>query len=235
KEDGIFGPRVASAVREFQRNWGAKIDGIVGLDTVRALQGMRPADGGPGRSVSREGEAAMRMARSLAGSLIAIDPGHGPEDRGVEANGIVESEVTFDIAAALAEEVTRRGGRAVLLRRRDEDPDVSVRAQRANAADADLCVSVHLGGGGIVPSGGVCCSFGSPRTHSPMGARLAEALSVALQDVGLDARTRALTIAIRRETRMPAVQCELAVIENPDEATRVADPGFDAAAAAALA
>jgi N-acetylmuramoyl-L-alanine amidase len=177
----------------------------------------------------------MRMARSLAGSLIAIDPGHGPEDPGVEANGVVESEVTFEIAAALADEVARRGGRAILLRRRDEDPDVSVRAQRANAADADLCVSVHLGGGGIVPSGGVCCSFGSPRTHSPMGARLAEALRVALEDVSLPMITRTLTIAILRETRMPAVQCELAVIENPDEAARVADPAFVSTAALALA
>jgi N-acetylmuramoyl-L-alanine amidase len=236
KADGIFGPRVATAVREFQRNWGAKSDGIVGHDTVRALQGVRPSSGGPGRSVVREGETAMRMARSLAGSLIAIDPGHGPNDLGVEARGLVESEVTFDVASALAHEIARRGGRSVLLRRtRDEDPDVSSRAQRANAADADLCVSVHLGGGKIVPSGAVCCHFGSPQTHSPMGARLAEALRTSLADAGSDAVVRPLTIAILRETRMPAVQCELAVIENEDEAARVADAAFAPTTAAALA
>jgi len=236
KEDGIFGPRVASAVREFQRNWGAKVDGIVGLDTVRGLQGFRPVTDGPGRSVVREGEAAMRMSGSLVGSLIAIDPGHGPADVGVEANGVVESEVTFDIGTVLAAEIARRGGRSILLRRADEDPDVTVRAQRANAAGATVCLSIHLGGGGIVDAGSVCCYFGSPRTRSPMGERLAEALRGSLAGAGLpDAGTRALTIAILRETRMPAVQVELAVVTNADEVARVADPSFAAIAGAALA
>jgi N-acetylmuramoyl-L-alanine amidase len=235
KEDGIFGSRVAGAVREFQRNWGAKSDGIVGLDTVRALQGVRPASDGPGRSAVREDEAARRMARSLTGSLIAIDPGHGPDDVGVEAHDLVEAEVTFAISDALADEIARRGGRSVTLRQRDEDPDVSLRAQRANAADADVCVSLHLGGGGIVTSGAVCCYFGTPQTHTPMGARLAEALRAALVDAGWETNVRPLTIAILRETRMPAVQCELAVIENEDEAARVAAPAFASSIAAVLA
>jgi N-acetylmuramoyl-L-alanine amidase len=68
-----------------------------------------------------------------------------------------------------------------------------------------------------------------------MGARLAEALRSTLAVAGSEASARPLTIAILRETRMPAVQCELAVIENPDEAARVAADGFATAAASALA
>ena len=236
KQDGIFGPRVAKAVRDFQRNWGAKSDGIVGLDTVRSLQGIRPVGDGPGRSIVREGEAAMRMTGSLARSVVAIDPGHGTSDPGVEAAGIVESDIVFEVATALAGEISRRGGRAVLLRRADEDPDVAVRAQRANAADATMCVSVHLGGGGIVGAGAVSCYFGSPQTHSPIGMRLAEAINGAVVErLGLpDAGVRALTIAILRETRMPAVQVELGVATNPEEAARIVEPTFAVTAAQAI-
>jgi N-acetylmuramoyl-L-alanine amidase len=235
KHDGIFGPRLAKAVREFQRNWGAKPDGIVGLDTVRSLQGIRPVADGPGRSIVREAEAAMRMTGSLARSLIAIDPGHGPEDPGVEDGGIVESELTFAVAIALAAEISRRGGRALVLRRVGEDPDVSIRAQRANAAEATICLSLHVGGGGIVDEGVVCCYFGSPHTHSPMGMRLAEAVRGSVVEVGLtDGGVRALTIAILRETRMPAVQIELGVAANAADAARMRGDAFASEAAGAI-
>ena len=236
KQDGIFGPRVTKAARDFQRNSGAKVDGIVGLDTVRSLQGMRPLAEGASRAMVREEEAARRMGATLARSLIAIDPGHGPIDPGEQANGVVESDVTFAVATALAEEILRRGGRSILLRRADEDPDVSVRAQRANAADATACVSIHLGGGRIVPLGAVSCYFGSPQTHSPMGVHLAETLREALLAAGMpDGGIRALTIAILRETRMPAVQVELAVIADAGEAERVRHPSFAIDVASALA
>jgi len=221
-------------VREFQRNSGARVDGIVGLDTVRSLQGMRPAQDAPGRAMVREGEAA-RLARTLAGSLIAIDPAHGGSQRGLEANGIVESEFVATVAAALADEISARGGRAVVLRRPDEDLEVGDRARRANAADATVCVSLHLGGGSLAERGAVSCYFGSPRTHSPIGRHLAESLHGALLELGIpDGGIQPLTISILRDTRMPAAQLELGVITNRDEAAAFADPSFPARVASAI-
>ncbi len=236
KEDGIFGPRVTRAVLEFQRNSGARADGIVGLGTVRSLQGMRPLAAAPSRAMVREAEAARRMDGSLVQTLVAVDPGHGAEDPGVRANGVVEAEIAFAVATALAEEIIGRGGRALLLRRADDDPDVGRRAERANAAEAVACVSIHVGDGELAPSGAVCCYFGTPTTHSPMGAHLADSIHEALLGLGLpDGGVTPLSIAILRETRMPAVQIELAVATNEDEASLLSDPSFPARAADALA
>ena len=41
--DGIFGAQTASALREFQRNAGLSVDGVVGLQTWAALQSLGPA------------------------------------------------------------------------------------------------------------------------------------------------------------------------------------------------
>jgi N-acetylmuramoyl-L-alanine amidase len=236
KQDGIFGPRTTHAVREFQRNVGAKVDGIVGLDTVRSLEGMRPARDGPSRAVVREAEAASHMGASLAGSVIAVDPGHGSTDPGIEFGGIVEADVATAVAMALVDELARRGAHPLPLRTAQDDPDVHDRARRANAADATACISIHLGGGDLVPSGFVCCYFGTPNTYSPMGMHLAESLRTSLSELGLpDGGVRPLAITMLRETRMPAVHVELAVAANRDETERVADAAFPAAAAVAIA
>jgi N-acetylmuramoyl-L-alanine amidase len=236
KQDGILGAQTTEAVRDFQRNVGAKVDGIVGLDTVRSLEGMRPALAGPGRALVREAEAARQMGAGLSSSTVAVDPGHGPADPGLEANGVVEADVAWQVAEALVSELRRRGGRALLLRAADEDPEVGDRARRANAAEASLCVSIHVGGGELAPSGAVCCHYGTPTTHSPMGLRLAESIRSALAGIGVpDGGVRPLAIAILRETRMPAVQVELAVITNAREAATVCAPTFAERAARAVA
>jgi N-acetylmuramoyl-L-alanine amidase len=235
KEDGILGGQTSRAIRDFQRNVGAKVDGIVGADTVHSLEGMRPAVDGPGRALVREGEAARHMGASLAGSLVAIDPGHGPGDPGVDAGGISEADVAWPVAEALATELERRGGRALLLRSAGEDPEVGDRARRANAADAALCVSIHLGGGELATSGAVCCYYGTPTTHSPMGQRLAESIRAELDALGTESCVRPLAISILRETRMPAVQVELAVASDPTDAERLRADEFPALSASAIA
>jgi N-acetylmuramoyl-L-alanine amidase len=236
KEDGIFGASTSRAVRDFQRNVGARVDGIVGLDTVRSLEGLRPTLAGPGRALVREAEAASRMGETLPGSIVAVDPGHGPSDRGVQAHGLVEAEVVAVVASSLCAELERRGARAIPLRGAEDDPNVGDRARRANASGATVYVSLHAGGGELAPAGAVCCYFGSLTTHSPMGRALAESILGELAAIGLrEGGVRPLTISVLRETRMPAVQVELAVLTDPDDAAAVREPGFAGRAAVAIA
>jgi N-acetylmuramoyl-L-alanine amidase len=206
KRDGIFGPRTAEGVREFQRNVAARVDGIVGLHTIREMSRYRPPLEGPGRAVVREEAAAREPSFTLSGALVAIDAeGPGPEA----------------IASAIASELERRGARALLLVPADGPRSPAERIGRANAAE----VSLFIGVAEADEAGCACHHFGTPTTHSPMGRRLARSILDALvADLGLpDRGVHARSIAILRETRMPAALIELGPSDDPTFARAVAE------------
>ena len=224
KEDGILGPRTDRAVREFQRNVASRVDGIVGLDTVHAISRYRPPVDAPSRAVVREGEAARGPGLALSGSVIAIEPDRVDEDA---------ADVSLAIARELSEALIRLGARPLLLREGTEVPPVDERIRRANAGDAAALISIAVGTGEQAERGSACFHYGTPTTHSPMGRRLAESIQhelvrrLGLPDAGLHPRS----IAILRETRMPAVQVEPftgaggreeELLRDPDLPTRVA-------------
>jgi len=215
KQDGIFGRRTADGVREFQRNVAAKADGIVGLDTVREMSRFRPTLEGPSRAIVREEEAAREPGFALEGSIVAIDA-EGPS--GLDA-----------LATAIAAELERRGARPLLLLGSGDPPPVADRIRRANASEAALLLSVGAG----EEDGCACFHFGTPSTHSPMGRRLAASILASLV-ARLELEERGVyprSVAILRETRMPAVLIEL----QGSEELRSSDAAFIEGAAAAVA
>jgi N-acetylmuramoyl-L-alanine amidase len=195
REDGVHGPMTERAVRDFQRNVGEEPDGVVGLHTIETLERMRPVEGVPSRAVVREGEELRGVAPGLEDALIAVDPGspEGPSDR------------AHALATAVASALESEGFRPVVLRERGADPAAHARAVAANDLGAAICLSFHLGGAW----GASCASFGSERTHSPGGERLAALIADELaRSLGRDVARRRLTVAMLRETRMTAVQVE---------------------------
>jgi N-acetylmuramoyl-L-alanine amidase len=219
KEDGIFGTGTDRGLREFQRNVATKADGIVGLETVRSIARYRPAVEAPSRAVVREGEAARGPGFALSGALIAIDADRVDGD---------DADASLAIARELAQRLTEIGVRPSLLRNGSEEPPIADRIRRANAADAAALISVAVGSGRPVERGSACFYYGTRSTYSPMGRRLAESIQEALvrspgvADGGLHPRS----IAILRETRMPAVRVEPAVSTDPVDAARIAEPAF---------
>jgi len=98
----------------------------------------------PPRPAARE--AIPLIANSLPGNpLVMIDPGHGGYDPGTQSvSGILEKDVALSIARRLAYALRARGVRAQLTRDSDDFIALSERTRRANVADADLFVSIHL-------------------------------------------------------------------------------------------
>jgi N-acetylmuramoyl-L-alanine amidase len=76
--------------------------------------------------------------------VIAIDPGHGGVDHGTRsAAGMLEKDLSLRVSVLLAEELRRRGFRVVLTRQQDEFLELTRRTEIANAAGAELFLSIH--------------------------------------------------------------------------------------------
>jgi len=82
---------------------------------------------------------------ALAVRRVVIDPGHGGRSRGAEApGGLIEKELTLDIAERLRIVLEREAFEVRLTRSRDENIELDDRASLANRESADIFVSIHL-------------------------------------------------------------------------------------------
>jgi len=86
------------------------------------------------------------VINSLPGNpLVMIDPGHGGYDPGTQsASGILEKDVALNISRRLVYALKTRGVRAQLTRDSDDFISLAERTRRANVANCDLFVSIHL-------------------------------------------------------------------------------------------
>jgi N-acetylmuramoyl-L-alanine amidase len=239
REDGIFGEQTARAILDFQANVGLDRDGIAGPTTTDALDRLLAAPvSTQGRTTVREGESLLATG-TLEGRTVAIDPGHGPDDPGIEGpTGLVEADLAFDLAGRLVAELERRGADPVLLREAHENPDASERAAFANDAEADVLISIHLNGhDDPAAEGSSSYFFGRLGTTSVAGHALAELIQDEVTAAtGLrDGRVHPMAFPILRETRMPAVQVEPCFITNPKEEQLLADEPFRGEVARAMA
>ncbi|MBL0386384.1 N-acetylmuramoyl-L-alanine amidase [Tumebacillus sp. ITR2] len=88
--------------------------------------------------------------------LICLDPGHGGYDPGAAANGTREKDITLHIARQLRDLLIQTGFEVVMTRETDTSPggktevnaDLNERCRIANAAGADVFLSIHVNAGG---------------------------------------------------------------------------------------
>ena len=187
--DGIFGTQTESALLEFQLNVGLVVDGNCGRATVLALTrlGERCDAGEPVAGV-RERERLRNGSLSLAGRRVAI--GH---TGGLNA-----------LATAVGRAVTAAGATAIVLQHA-EDTDL---AAEANASAADAYIGLAL-------STTATCRTTYYAHHdgweSPAGRQLAEHCQKLVAELlpAAESGVQGMAFAILRETRMPAVLCEL--------------------------
>jgi len=186
--DGIFGDLTSAALGEFQRNVGVPVDGIAGATTVAELLRFGSRHGGSELvSAVRDRERLRQSPRTLAGRRVSLG-----EEGGLGAT-----------VGAIRRLLVNQGA----LVTTHHHPDGSIQAAEANAAGAEVYVGIRLG----AVDGCSSSYYAGYRYSSPGGRRLAELLHLALSStLGLpDGGSHGMSLPQLRETRMPAVICEI--------------------------
>ncbi|HEX7183477.1 MAG TPA: N-acetylmuramoyl-L-alanine amidase [Thermoanaerobaculia bacterium] len=81
----------------------------------------------------------------LAVRKVAIDPGHGGKSTGTRTpSGLVEKELTLDVAERLRKLLTADGYEVLMTRRADREVSLEQRGVMANEGEADIFVSIHV-------------------------------------------------------------------------------------------
>lgn len=145
----------------------------------------------------------------LNGRTIVLDPGHGGDEPGTAANGVVERDSNLDLAQRVSTILEARGARVVLTRHsaarpRDVPPeangatatfiDLQSRVSIANSARADVFVSIHSNSNTDSSVRGADVWYTSLRPFAAESQRLAalciEGVNTALQARGYPIRPR---------------------------------------------
>lgn len=161
--------------------------------------------------------------------LIAIDPGHGGKDPGAAANGILEKDLTLELAFKTGTYLrTNYDCDVMYTRNKDVFLELSERATIANRAKADLFCSFHINSFNSSSQG-----FETYRYPGTTGQTIAlqkavhEEVMDVLQSYNIiDRGMKQKNLAVVRETRMPAVLTETLFISNPDEAKLLQSESF---------
>lgn len=186
----------------------------------------------------------------LAGTVIAIDPGHGGKDGGaVSKDGkVIEKDVTLAISLYLRDFLQQSGAFVVMTREEDKDlasPEAELRRKRKsedirnrvkliNENSPDFLISIHLN---AFPS----AKWSGAQTFYYPGYKESAEMSYLIQDeikrvLGNTDRQPKISddIFMLREVECPAVLVEVGFLSNAEEKRLLQSDNYQKAMANAI-
>jgi N-acetylmuramoyl-L-alanine amidase len=169
---------------------------------------------------------ALLVHAATAAPLVVIDAGHGGHDRGGMPNQYyAEKEYALDVAKRLEAALRKAGFRTAMTRTGDYFVTLQDRAAIANRYRSNaVFVSIHFNGAPNPDAHGIETYYHSGK----MSAALARSIHAqVLRATGEeDRRVRSRGFSVLRNTRMPAVLCELGFLTNRDESRKIRSSSY---------
>ena len=112
---------------------------------------------------------------------VVLDPGHGGVEEGAKGpGGLLEKDATLALARTIQENLQRRGYRVVTTRLSDATVGLDDRASQANAAKADVFLSIHCNASRAATAHGTEVYYLSLDASDRAAALLAESENAAM-------------------------------------------------------
>ncbi|MFJ5771181.1 N-acetylmuramoyl-L-alanine amidase [Psychrobacillus sp. NPDC093180] len=156
---------------------------------------------------------------------VFIDAGHGGTDSGAIGNGLLEKNLTLQIATRVKDMLVAEYNNVSILMSRTGDQSLTL-AQRTNAANAwgaDFLLSVHINaGGGTGYEDYIYPGSGAPTTTYQNTIHTEIVKLVSYNDRG----KKQENFHMLRESNMPALLTENGFIDNANDATKLKTSSF---------
>ena len=231
KVDGIYGSRTEASVKEFQKSVGVVVDGKCGPVTLISLMRLVKTVSGGAPTALRESVRHAVASPALASKVIVIDPSWGGDFTGENQNGVIESEVVFDLAQRLEGRLIALGVNVVLTRSAKNSPLEKDRIATANSVNADLVIALKVDIYKNEKANGVATYYygrDGAGVHSVVGERFANLIQreISARTDLLNCRTHGKSWDLLKLTTAPTVRLDLGYLSNPQDAKRLGSPAF---------
>ena len=204
-----------------------------------------------------KGPTATQPQTSKPFAVVVLDPGHGGEDSGAMCGGVMEKDLTLDIARRIDRLLDSEGVATLMTRLGDSFVSLADRAAFGNRAKESIFISIHFNednkpvASGVetyyaahqINSGSTFASwlpfFSRPPSNSPkpesqsLASFIQEALVVRTRSI--DRGTQAKQFFVIANVTSPAVLIEGGFITNKDELSKLVSEDYRDQLAAAVA
>lgn len=160
--------------------------------------------------------------KELYDYIVVIDPAGGGSENGIEAYGLLEKELTLQVAKQIQKQFNLEGVRLYCTRTEDVDMPAAERIRLAEETGADFYVRLRAAGDGEDPAAYGITGFYNEEYYIPGfgNPQLADLLT---REVTIAVSNRALGLlaaeeeSILRQLQMPAAEISLGFLSNPRE------------------
>src|SRR3954447_24342496 len=206
--------------------------------------------------VERTASKPSSSTRTTPIARVVIDAGHGGKDSGAMRNGVMEKDLTLDVAFRLQRRLQASALATIMTRSGDESISLAGRATAANRENDCIFVSIHFDEGTRAAATGMQTFYAAhqiqnsswptwlPFLHAISGDApnlKSQSLAGFVQD-SLVAKTQAFNRGTKAEqfyvvsnVRHPAVLIEGGFLTNDDEINRLATENYREQLAGAIA